>query len=280
MATTTHYRLDDLRRLAALLATGRGVAPDRAATLGSLLIWFEALGVEAFGLATLPPLLDQIEAGAVDPRAMGRIVAERSGTAVLDGQRGVPLLVLERAAGIATEKARDVGVGLVRVDNISAPLNASVIAAESAIGPTWTVIIGPGLSWSLALPCAEGPPVVHDPTLVSEFAGRGNRAPAKVSSVPGLVLPWLGVLAPGDGWLVASVAVPAFEPLSAFHERVSASLTDLDSTSAALTPAEVEARRRISREQGVRLATSAAKALKRWAQRQETPFPDPMSRSA
>ena len=49
------------------------------------------------------------------------MTAERSATAVFDGRHGIPLLVLDRAAGLATEKAREMGLGLVRVANLEAP---------------------------------------------------------------------------------------------------------------------------------------------------------------
>ena len=115
---TTRYRLDDLRRLATALGSSLGVSPPRASALATHLLWFDAAGASPFGMASLPGWLGRIEAGEVDPVSPGRAVLEHAGTAVFDAQGGLPPLALETAAGIASEKARDVGVGLVRVRNI------------------------------------------------------------------------------------------------------------------------------------------------------------------
>ena len=160
-----HFRLDDLRRHAAELASGVGVAPAQGAALASHLLWFDAVGASEFGIATLPRWLERISVREFDVVAEGKVMTERNGTAVLDGQNGLPPLVLEHAAGIAAEKAREAGVGVVRVTPLGPMGPTASVAAELAIGPFLAAIMGPGPSWSLALPSNEGLPVVFDSVL-------------------------------------------------------------------------------------------------------------------
>ncbi|MBX6314493.1 MAG: Ldh family oxidoreductase, partial [Isosphaeraceae bacterium] len=143
-ASRPRFRLDDLRHLAAALGAGVGLAPSRAAALATHLLWFDAAGAASFGIATLPDWLERIAARQVDPRAEGTIGLERAGTANLDGQNGVGPLILARAASLAAEKARDVGVGLVRVTGLGPTGPAAPAAAEIAIGPEAAALIGPG----------------------------------------------------------------------------------------------------------------------------------------
>jgi hypothetical protein len=199
------YRLDDVRRFATELASGLGVPRPRAAALASHLLWFDAAGAPSHGISTLPRWLDRFEAGEFDLAAEGRGMIERNGTAVLDGQNGLPPLILERAAGIAVEKARDAGVGLVRVSHVGPTGPAAALAAEMAIGPCSAMVLGPGPSWTLAIPTDAGLPALFDSALGSE----GDSTLSSTSWPEGLA-PWAAVLAPEGGWLIAAIAVAAW----------------------------------------------------------------------
>jgi LDH2 family malate/lactate/ureidoglycolate dehydrogenase len=159
------YRLDELRRFAAALGAGAGLAPERAMELATHLLWFDAAGAARHGLATLPDWLAKLERGEVDPRAEGRIGAEHAATAVLDGQGGLAPLDPVAGAGVAGEKAREVGVGLVRVTGLGPSGPAAAVAAELAIGPQVGLVLGPGPHRALAVPTAAGLPLVFDSAL-------------------------------------------------------------------------------------------------------------------
>ena len=125
--------------------------------------WREAPGQ---GLATLGVWLEGIQAGRVNPKAEGKVGRpEFAGTAILDGEGGIAPLILARAGEIARDKARDTGVGLVRVQGLGELETAGAIAAEVALGPFAALIVGPRPSWALALPASEGLPVVLDSAL-------------------------------------------------------------------------------------------------------------------
>jgi LDH2 family malate/lactate/ureidoglycolate dehydrogenase len=257
-------RIDDLRRFASALGMAAGLIPARAAALVAHLLWFDTAGAPRFGLATLPGWLDRIEQGTVNSKAEGRIVSEHAGTVVLEGQRGLPPLVLARAAALAGEKARDVGVGIVRVTGLGPTGPAAALAAEMAISPEIGFILGPSSSWTLALPSAEGLPAVFDSALAGTSAL--NPRPAAPAALKSLVGPW-ALMTPDEGWLVMALAVSAIEPLATFQERVSAAVKQCGEAPGQLLPGPWEACRSEAREHGLTIDRAARAELTRHAER-------------
>jgi LDH2 family malate/lactate/ureidoglycolate dehydrogenase len=229
------------------------------------LLWFDAAGASSFGTITLPGWLRRIDGGEFDLATEGKVTTERNGTAVIDGQNGLPPIVLERAAGVAVQKARDAGIGLVRVAHLGAAGPSAAVAAEMAIGPLAALVIGPGPSWSLAVPTEEGLPAVFDSALTVDEEGTPTAGPAW----PVELAPWATVLVPDQGWLIAAISVASWESLTAFHARVKASLEGLGGSigSGRLLPADWESRRRLVRDQGVPLPAAVRKELAPWAER-------------
>lgn len=221
--------------------------PDRASALASHLLWFDSAGAARHGLETLPELLDRIARGEIDPKAEGKVGPERSATAVLDGKDGPPSLILARAAEIATEKAREVGVGLVRVKGIGRVGPAAPVVADVAVGPMIAAALGPAGAWSVALPAPEGLPLVID----SAFAG--DRA------APIGLVPWSPLTIEGE-WLVQAVAASAMEPLAGLHERVAEALKAAPELP--LAPGRLETPRREARERGVVLEVATLSDLR------------------
>src|SRR5262249_26154716 len=153
--------------------------------------------------------------GEFDVASEGKIVSEHPGTVVCEARRGLPPLILNRAADIASEKARDVGVGLVRVKDLAECGPAAPVVAQMALGPEIGVIFGPGASVALAIPSAEGLPALCDTAL--EPAAGSDRSPhAKLDPAR---FPW-SVLATERDLVVLAVAVKSFEALGTFLERV------------------------------------------------------------
>ena len=183
------YGFDDLRRFAAALGTACGLAPLRALAMASHLLWFDAAGAATLGIASLPAWLEAIEGGQVDPKAVGRVVGQRSALAIFDGENGLPHLVLERAAELAVETARETAVGLVRVDHVGPIGSAAAIAAGIALGPMAGLVLGPNRLWSMGLPSEAGLPVVVDSGLANA-AGAGK--PADSAEADGLATDGIG----------------------------------------------------------------------------------------
>lgn len=292
-AVIHRFVYDDLRRFAVALGTAAGLAPARSAALAAHLLWFDAAGAPTLGIATLDTWLTAIDERRVNPSTIGRVARERSSLAELDGENGLPLLVLERAAELAVEKARDSGMGLVRVVGIEPAASAAPIAAGIAIGPMAAWVLGPDGTWSLALPTAAGLPLVVDPGLSAAAASgkpasadaAGGRASGQTQTqtqargasgrrhernpapdFPEGMRLAAEVLVPEGGWLVAALAGSGPESLSAWHERVArarerSAATDAGARLHVLDPEGWEARRRRLWQEGVEVASPAWKPL-------------------
>lgn len=246
MEDQPRYRLDDLRRVGAALLAGHGVAPARASAFVSSLLWYEAASAPEFGIASLPGWLDAIEADAVDQRAEGVVGKEFTATAVLDGRRGLPPLILARAAEIAQEKAREIGLGMVRVVNLARVGPVAEVASEIALGPMVGTVEGPAGTYAVAVPAEGTVPAVFDTTL----------APDARRAVPS----WAGD--PAGGWLVTARAVSAFESLAGFHERVASSLQAESPLTGEIRPESWQARRLEHLDRGLPLPESVAAELR------------------
>ena len=262
MSHPLHYRMDDLRRLAAALGVAAGLAPPRATAFASHLLWFDAAGAPEYGIASLPTWLDRLGRGEIDPKAEGTLGPEHPGTLVLDGRNGLAPLILARAAGLAVEKARDVGLGAVLVENLGAAGPPAPVAAEAATaGPEAAAVLGPGPCWALALPSAAGLPLVLDSSLT-----------ASDDPPPADLAPW-SLLVPAGGWLVVALAIRSLDSLNAFHERVAAYCFP----SGPLSPVAWDSRRRAILEYGLAPEPDAYAELSRRASALNLPTPKPVA---
>jgi LDH2 family malate/lactate/ureidoglycolate dehydrogenase len=285
------YRLDDLRRFAAALGCAGGLAPPRALALASHLLWFNAAGAASFGIETLPRWLEQIENGSIDIAATGKIRTERPSLATIDGDRCIAPLVLELAADLAIEKARDTAVGLVRVTHLGPLGSAAAIVAAMAARPVAGLVLGPGKLWSAAVPSPSGLPIVFDSGLAGyesrrtavAAAARARRQsrPLKPSSARLIPPPLDGVanlrevLVPDESWLVAAIAVTELEPLSEFHARVGRWIEGLADEPGRLLPGVWTDRHNEADKRGLAIAAPAWKELKHWASRFAVVVPSP-----
>jgi LDH2 family malate/lactate/ureidoglycolate dehydrogenase len=287
------YGFDDLRRFAAALGSACGLAPLRALALASHLLWFDAAGAATLGIASLPAWLEAIEGGRVNPKAVGRVVGQRSAMAIFNGEDGLPPLIMERAAELAVETARETAVGLVRVDHLGPIESAAAVAAGIALGPMAGLVLGPNRLWSMGLPSEAGLPVVVDSGLAAATSpakpgvsrtpadspkATSSRRQGPIAAIDLFDALRLGteVLIPAGGWLVAAVSVAAVEPLAAFHQRVAAAWFERDEAPGRLLPHAWEAHRREARTRGIAIAPPAWKSLNEWARRLTVEVPDPL----
>ncbi len=234
-----------------------------------------------------------------NPSAPGRVASERTSLAELDGENGIPPLILERAAELAVEKARESGVGLVRITGIRPVMSAAPIAAGIAIGPMAGWVLGPGSAWSLALPTAAGLPLVVNPTLPMAAASgkpdpsaRTGGRPAASSrpmagrrdeGIPAPALPQgLGLaaewLVPAGGWLVGALSNSQAGSHSAAHDRVTAAVGQLAAAPSVrmLAPDDWEADRRRLWHEGLEVSPAAWKSLVHRAHRLAIDVPAPL----
>ncbi len=115
-----------------------GVPPEDAAQVAALMAESDARGGDAHGVFRLPQYVKQIQEGAVNARPNIRVVSERPGTALLDGDNALGHLVMKRAGELAVEKARRCGVAWIgtRRGNHAGPaqLYPRMAAVQDMIG--------------------------------------------------------------------------------------------------------------------------------------------------
>jgi LDH2 family malate/lactate/ureidoglycolate dehydrogenase len=118
--------------------TAAGIPSDDARQVAALMAESDARGGDAHGVFRLPQYVKQIQSGAVNPRPSIRIVENRPGTALIDGDNALGHLVMKRAAELAVEKARQCGVGWAgtRRSNHAGPaqLYPRMAAAQNMVG--------------------------------------------------------------------------------------------------------------------------------------------------
>ena len=95
-----------------------GVTPEDAAEGAEVLTMTDLRGVETHGVSNmLRAYVRDYKAGKLDPRPGWKVVRESPGTAVIDAERRLGIIVGPKAMRLAIEKARTVGVGAVTVFN-------------------------------------------------------------------------------------------------------------------------------------------------------------------
>ena len=98
--------------------------PDADATqVASLMAEADLQGSDGHGVIRLAPYAKRILAGGMNLRPDIRVIRERAGMALLDGDNGMGHLIMTRAAQIAADKARNCGVAWVgsRLSNHAGP---------------------------------------------------------------------------------------------------------------------------------------------------------------
>ena len=193
-----------------------GLPEADAAIVGRLMAEAELQGSDGHGVIRLLPYARRIRAGGLNLRPNIRIVQERPGMALLDGDNGMGHLVMQRAAEIAIEKARTCGIAWVgsQFSNHAGPasLYARMPMAQDMIGlyfavgnanhlPPWG-----GLDMLLstnpiavAVPAGEEPPVVLD--MATTVAAYGK---VKAKAQRGEQMP--------VGWMIDRLGQPLLDP--------------------------------------------------------------------
>jgi LDH2 family malate/lactate/ureidoglycolate dehydrogenase len=149
----------------------------------------DARGGDAHGIFRLPQYVKQIQQGAVNPKPNIRVVNNRAGTALIDGDNSLGHLVMKRATELAIEKARQCGIGWVgtRHSNHAGPaqLYPRMAAAQDMIGiyfcvgntnlvPPWggTEVLLSTNPIAIAVPGLKHPSVVLDMATTNAAFGK------------------------------------------------------------------------------------------------------------
>ena len=207
-ANLTAFITDAMRAL--------GLPEDDAATVGGLMADADLQGSDGHGVIRLVPYARRIRSGGMNLAPNIRVVSEKPGMALIDGDNGMGHLVMRRAAELAIEKARVTGIAWVgsRLSNHAGPasLYARMPVAHDMIGlyfavgnanhlPAWG-----GLDMLLstnpiaaAVPAGDEPPIVLD--MATTVAAYGK---VKAKAQRGEQMP--------VGWMVDRQGQPMTDP--------------------------------------------------------------------
>lgn len=216
VASPTPVSFDALRQFITTAMTALGLPSADAAVVGRLMAEADLQGSDGHGVIRLPQYARRIRAGGINVRPEIRVVQERAGMALLDGDNGMGHLVMQRAADIAIEKARQCGIAWVgaRLSNHAGPasLYARMPMVQDMIGlyfavgnanhlPPWG-----GLDMLLstnpiavAVPAGDEPPVVLD--MATTVAAYGK---VKAKAQRGEQMPL--------GWMIDRLGQPLTDP--------------------------------------------------------------------
>ena len=95
-----------------------GETPEDAATAADTLVTSDLRGVESHGVSNMvAKYMEYYQDGSIKARAEWRVVRETPGTANIDADSGLVIILGQRAMQLAVNKAKEVGVGVVTVHN-------------------------------------------------------------------------------------------------------------------------------------------------------------------
>ena len=109
------YRPQMLADFAGRLFTAAGMEPDKAATVGEILVEADLLGHDTHGLALAPAYLKSLDSGAM--RAVGEpaILSDFKAAVLWHGNRLSGVWLTAHAIDLASERARDYGTATVAI---------------------------------------------------------------------------------------------------------------------------------------------------------------------
>lgn len=212
-------RADDLRSTVASIFEKMGVAPDDARLGADVLVLADLRGVDTHGVSNmLRSYVNGYQSGEINPRPDWRIIRETPSTANIDSDRGLGIIITPKAMGIAIQKAKSVGVGMVAVGNARhlgmASYHAMLALEHDMIGvcmtscpplvvPTFGAEARLGTNpIAVAVPAKDEPPFVFDAatsTVAGNKIGIARRLGSKLE----------------PGWLADRDGTPIMEEIDA-----------------------------------------------------------------
>lgn len=177
---STNFTCEHLYNFSKNIFLKIGCNDDDAETAVKSLLSADLRGVDSHGVARLSGYIRLWEADRVNAKPAIRIIHETPSTAVIDGDKGLGLVVAPFAMQVAIDKARAVGTGWVSVKNSNhfgiAGHHAMMALEEDMIGIAMTnasALVAPTFSKERMLgtnPIAVAIPAGKEPAFVADFA--------------------------------------------------------------------------------------------------------------
>lgn len=172
------YSYDHLYSFTRAVFEKMGCSSEHAGMAAGVLLNADLRGIDSHGIARLSGYVRLWEAGRINANPSLRIVHETPSTAVVDGDRGLGLVVAPYAMEVAIQKAAQCGTGWVSVKNSNhygiAGYHAMMALKHDMIGISMTnasALVAPTFSKErmlgtnpicVAIPAGQQPPFVAD----------------------------------------------------------------------------------------------------------------------
>src|ERR1700726_3996126 len=166
-----------------------GIPENDANQVAKLMADSDAYGGDAHGIFRLQQYVSQIENGAINARPNIRVINDRPGAALLDGDKGLGHLVMKRASQLAIEKAALTGIGWVGTQHSNhagpahlyarMPMQHDMIGLYFCVGnanlmPPWggTEVLLSTNPIAIAVPGSQHPSIVLDMATTNTAFGK------------------------------------------------------------------------------------------------------------
>jgi len=135
---TKRYPKEAVYRLASSFFQVMGYSPENIEKASNVLLAAELRGIHSHGLNRIPEYVALWKSGRLNVHAKAEIVHQTPSTALINGQKGLGLIIAGEAMDIAIELAKKSGTGWVAVNNSFhfgiAGFHASKALAEDMVG--------------------------------------------------------------------------------------------------------------------------------------------------
>ena len=200
MESNHNYTYQQLAAFAEAVFLKMGCTDSDAALATKVLLSADLRGIDSHGIARLVGYVRLWEIGRINTTPNIKVIHETPSTAVIDGDRGLGLIVAPRAMEIAMEKAKQVGTGWVSVKNSNhfgiAGYHAMMALEQEMIGIAMTnasALVAPTYAAekllgtnpiAVAIPAGEEAPFVADFATTTAANGKLEIAQRNNISIP------------------------------------------------------------------------------------------------
>ena len=212
---TRSYPIEQLGEFSERVFRHFGVPEADARQAADVLAASDLRGIDSHGVARLHTYFDMLTLGRINPRPGIRVVRQLPGTATVDGDNGLGLVVGPKANAIAMDKAEAVGSGWVSVCNTNHfgiagyyPLQAlkrdligwAMTNSTKLVAPLWSAERMLGTNpIAIAFPGKDEPPIVIDMATSAAAYGKIEIAMRKQQPIP-------------DGWAIDAAGAATNDP--------------------------------------------------------------------
>lgn len=200
MESNHNYTYQQLAAFAEAVFLKMGCTDTDAALATKVLLSADLRGIDSHGIARLVGYVRLWEIGRINATPNIKVVHETPSTAVIDGDRGLGLIVAPRAMEIAMEKAKQVGTGWISVKNSNhfgiAGYHAMMALEQEMIGIAMTnasALVAPTYAAekllgtnpiAVAIPAGEEAPFVADFATTTAANGKLEIAQRNNTTIP------------------------------------------------------------------------------------------------